>query len=301
MKKNVFISSTFKDLKEYRQEVWNIVEKYDLDVKGMESFGARSENALDTCLQEVRDSQIYIGIIGMVYGSVDSKTEKSYTHLEYEEAVNSGLDVFIYLIDDKGAYIKIENIDFKHHKKLVDFKSILKDKHHVDFFKTPQELGEKISNLLNTQTDSFVISRPKTLTAKIFRKEIQGNRYLFFLGYMNSLAYELWIADYESMYIPQYVNNCWITEVSHPDDRTRYDCEFDDMQGYRIVVPALNRTFDSQLSNISQSISFILSEQISKSKIIFYLKEKYTCFGEFEKEIIEELVNILELNHRLIE
>jgi hypothetical protein len=39
MKKTVFISSTYVDLKEERKKVWESLEKFDVAVKGMEQFG----------------------------------------------------------------------------------------------------------------------------------------------------------------------------------------------------------------------------------------------------------------------
>ena len=52
----------------------------------MEFFGARTEKSLEVCLSEVEQSDIYIGILGMKYGSIDEDTGKSYTHLEYKKA-----------------------------------------------------------------------------------------------------------------------------------------------------------------------------------------------------------------------
>jgi hypothetical protein len=44
MNKTVFISSTYDDLKEYRRAVWELLEKFDVNVRGMEQFGARKES-----------------------------------------------------------------------------------------------------------------------------------------------------------------------------------------------------------------------------------------------------------------
>jgi hypothetical protein len=79
MKKIVFISSTFEDLKEHRSRVWDLLQKYDINIRGMEKFGARTDSPLDTCLIECEQSDIYLGIIGMRLGSIDQKTGKSYT------------------------------------------------------------------------------------------------------------------------------------------------------------------------------------------------------------------------------
>lgn len=41
----------------------------------MEQFGARKSNPLATCISEVEQSDIYVGIIGMRYGSEDPNSK----------------------------------------------------------------------------------------------------------------------------------------------------------------------------------------------------------------------------------
>jgi hypothetical protein len=49
----IFVSSTYADLMPYRKAVWDILDKLKLAVSGMGVFGARSEEPLKTCLDEV--------------------------------------------------------------------------------------------------------------------------------------------------------------------------------------------------------------------------------------------------------
>ena len=48
MKKTVFISSTFEDLAEHRRAIWDLLEEFDVRIRGMEKFGARKESPLET-------------------------------------------------------------------------------------------------------------------------------------------------------------------------------------------------------------------------------------------------------------
>ena len=41
MKKTIFISSTYKDLVKERKAVWELLKRYDVNIVGMEEFGAR--------------------------------------------------------------------------------------------------------------------------------------------------------------------------------------------------------------------------------------------------------------------
>ena len=89
MKKTVFISSTFEDLADHRRAVWQLLEDFNASVRGMEQFGARPDAPLQTCLAEVEQSDVYVGIIAFRAGSIDTETGKSFTQLEYEHALQS--------------------------------------------------------------------------------------------------------------------------------------------------------------------------------------------------------------------
>lgn len=144
MNKTVFISSTFYDLKEERKEIWELLKKYDVLVRGMEQFGARKEDSLTTCLTEVEQSDVYVGIIGYRLGSIDRNTGKSFTRLEYDKAHELGKEILIYLIDDETSKVYIKNIEFDKLPKLNAFKEILRERHTVDTFKDSDELKLKI-------------------------------------------------------------------------------------------------------------------------------------------------------------
>jgi len=144
-KRTVFISSTYEDLIPQRRKVWELLSEYHVNVRGMERFGARKETPLETCLAEVEQSDIYIGIIGFKLGSIEKKSSKSYTQIEYEKALDLNREIFIYLIDEKNSKISLSNIDFgEKHEKLQSFKSILKERHTIDTFLDENDLAEKL-------------------------------------------------------------------------------------------------------------------------------------------------------------
>jgi hypothetical protein len=143
-RKTVFISSTFLDLKEERKKVWDSLEKFDVVVKGMEQFGARKTTPLATCISEVEQSDIYVGIIGMRYGSEEPNSRKSYSQLEYEKAVEQNKEILIYLIDEENSNVTPNLIQYDKIQKLNNFKAILKDKHTIDTFSNPQDLVTKL-------------------------------------------------------------------------------------------------------------------------------------------------------------
>jgi hypothetical protein len=145
MKRTVFISSTYEDLQPHRKKIWELLEQFDVTVRGMERFGARKETPLETCLAEVTQSDIYIGIIAYRLGSIESRSGKSYTQLEYEKALELKKDIYIYLADDKDSKISPLFFDVSEkHNQLENLKSILRERHTIDTFINEDDLAEKL-------------------------------------------------------------------------------------------------------------------------------------------------------------
>ena len=141
----IFISSTYEDLIPYRDEVQRNLIRLEQIVKGMEYFGSSPKNPLSECLSQIKDCKLYIGIIGMRYGSIDEDSGLSYTQIEYNEAINQGIPTLIYIIDETHP-IPPKFVDKgEDAAKLEKFKSELKKKHTVSFFSTPDDLGKKVS------------------------------------------------------------------------------------------------------------------------------------------------------------
>lgn len=141
----IFVSSTYEDLAAYREEVQRVIVRLEQVVKGMEFFGANPESPLSKCLQTVRESKVYIGIIGMRYGSLEKDSGKSFTELEYNEAVKNKIPVLIYMLDDNYPFPP-KFVDKGDRAKMLDeFKARLKMTHVVSTFTTPSDLGKKIT------------------------------------------------------------------------------------------------------------------------------------------------------------
>ncbi len=145
MKKTVFISSTYEDLSEERRLVWNLLENFEVSIRGMEDFGARTESPLETCLAEVDVSDIYIGVIAFRLGSEEKNSGKSFTQLEYEQAYEKNKEILIYMIDEDNARVLAKFIDKDERRnKLNAFKGLLKERHTVATYRSPEDLVEKL-------------------------------------------------------------------------------------------------------------------------------------------------------------
>jgi hypothetical protein len=143
----IFISSTKEDLESYREAVRKkleeLKEEFDIEVIGMEDFGARTESPLETSLAEVSQSDMYIGIIGMRYGTVDETTQKSIVQLEYEKAIEKQLPIRVYIIDGKKGRIPPDSVQCEKIQQLNEFKAKLR-KHTTPPFTTEEDLASRI-------------------------------------------------------------------------------------------------------------------------------------------------------------
>jgi hypothetical protein len=145
MKRTVFIASTYQDLASHRNKVWDLLEEFEVNVRGMEEFGARTEAPLDTCLAEVEQADIFVGIIAFRLGSVHEGSGKSFTQLEYERAHELSKEILIYLMDEEHARVAPKFVDHGFtYEKLESFKRILQERHTVDTFVSEDDLVEKL-------------------------------------------------------------------------------------------------------------------------------------------------------------
>lgn len=100
-KLQVFISSTFLDLKDERQAAVEAILGFDHIPAGMELFKAGNESQLNTIKRWIDQSDLYLLILGGRYGSIEKESKKSYTHLEYDYAISKGIPVFSVVLSDK--------------------------------------------------------------------------------------------------------------------------------------------------------------------------------------------------------
>tara|TARA_R110002050_G_scaffold4696_2_gene22402 strand:- start:61 stop:1065 length:1005 start_codon:yes stop_codon:yes gene_type:complete len=97
----VFISSTYEDLKDERKAVeQTIIRAGDFPV-GMEAFPAADEEQFEFIKTVISQCDYYILLIAGRYGSLASDG-KSYTEKEYAYTVEIGVPVLVMLRDDRG-------------------------------------------------------------------------------------------------------------------------------------------------------------------------------------------------------
>ena len=110
----------------------------------MEHFGADPETPAEKSLQELRESDIYIGIFGARYGFIDPKTGVSVTELEFDEAERLGLHMLLYALDE-DAEVKKRDVETRP-KALPRMKKLMARirLRHVRTFTTADDLARHV-------------------------------------------------------------------------------------------------------------------------------------------------------------
>jgi len=136
----VFVSSTYADLKEERQHVLQALMEMDCIPAGMELFPAADEEQWSFIQKVIDDCDYYLLIIGGRYGSVTSDGV-SYTEKEFDYAVEQGLKIvaLIHGEPDNIPFGKSET-DPELRDKLFEFRDKVMNGRLVKFWKLAEEL-----------------------------------------------------------------------------------------------------------------------------------------------------------------
>ena len=143
----VFVSSTYEDLREERQEVMQALLELDCIQSGMELFSAANEDQWTLIQGVIDDCDYYVVIIGGRYGSI-GPTDISYTQLEYEYAVSQNKPIIAFLHKDPESLPanKCEKTEGGR-KKLEQFRDLAQKK-ICRYWTSPTELGFVVSRSL---------------------------------------------------------------------------------------------------------------------------------------------------------
>jgi hypothetical protein len=126
----VFVSSTYTDLLLERQAAVEAILTAGHIPAGMELFTSGDESQMEVISQWIQESDVYLLILGGRYGSIDPKSGKSYTHLEYEYAVSIGKQIFSCVITAPALEEKVKKcgtscIETTETKLFTEFKNLV--------------------------------------------------------------------------------------------------------------------------------------------------------------------------------
>lgn len=161
----VFVSSTFADLKNERSNVIQTLMEMDCIPAGMELFPALDEEQFEFIKKVIDDSDYYLLIIGGRYGSL-SNEGISYTEMEYDYAISQGVKV-IALVHGSPEKLSAEKVEMSSEaqQKLQAFKQKVTTNRLVKFWKDARELAGLVA-----------LSLPKTIKTYPAVGWVRGNQ-----------------------------------------------------------------------------------------------------------------------------
>ena len=119
MNVTVFLSSTFLDLRDARRRIaeW-LSGVFGVELEVMETFGSDAAPPDVAAVRRVRNADVFVGVYGRRYGTIEPVSGKSITELELDEAsfmLSSGtlLQMLLYIIRDESEWLRefAENSD----------------------------------------------------------------------------------------------------------------------------------------------------------------------------------------------
>jgi hypothetical protein len=149
IKYQIFVSSTFEDLKEERDLVIKAILEMGHIPVGMEMFSAGDEEQWKLIQRQIEDCDYYVVIAAHRYGSMDGKI--SYTEKEYDYAFSLGIPTLGFVISDEANWpVAKSDTDTEKKRKLEKFKGKIQKK-IISYWTNKEDLYGKVSISLMKQ------------------------------------------------------------------------------------------------------------------------------------------------------
>ncbi|WP_293777615.1 DUF4062 domain-containing protein [uncultured Oxalicibacterium sp.] len=143
LKYQIFVSSTYDDLKDERAQVIKAILEMGHIPVGMEMFSAADEEQWKIIARQIDETDYYVLIAGHRYGSVTGGV--SYTEKEYDYAISKNIPVLGFIVDSSVEPLA-KNTEKEDEKiaALLAFKNKVKQR-PVGFWKSADDLHGKVS------------------------------------------------------------------------------------------------------------------------------------------------------------
>ncbi|EFM40191.1 hypothetical protein HMPREF0379_0049 [[Eubacterium] yurii subsp. margaretiae ATCC 43715] len=152
----VFISSTYEDLKDERAAVEQVLIACNCLPIGMERFPSADMEQFEYIKNAMKYTDYYVLIIGGRYGSINEEEGISYTEMEYNYAVENKIPVLVFVKDETS--ISKNQMD-EHQSELKLFiKKTTSNRLRGRTFKTTDELKVNVMQSINYEK----LNNPRT-------------------------------------------------------------------------------------------------------------------------------------------
>jgi hypothetical protein len=104
----VFISSTFRDLEKERKILRDAIIENECYPVCMENFSASSKEQFEIIKEKMDGCDYYVLVVANEYGTINHETGISYTEMEYNLALESGIPILVFEYDPAERQKKFE-------------------------------------------------------------------------------------------------------------------------------------------------------------------------------------------------
>jgi len=140
----IYVSSTFNDLQEFREQVRTSLRSMGHEDIAMEYYSAGEKRPVDKCLADVATADIYVGIFALRYGYIPKGQKKSVTEQEYRKAFELNKPCFIFMLKEDAPWPP-NRIEFKYYDRISKFRKELCDRHMVGLFIDKNDLAKQVT------------------------------------------------------------------------------------------------------------------------------------------------------------
>jgi len=139
-KLTAMISGTVRDLPEHRQAVMDACLRLGFHPIMMDHLSGQDRSASEVSVGMVKDADVYLGIFAHAYGSANDNDTRSYTEIEFDEAVRLGITVLPFFMNEDHPWPPRLVDKGKKAKKLERLKEKVKKDRIVQWFGSPEDL-----------------------------------------------------------------------------------------------------------------------------------------------------------------
>lgn len=163
MTKTVFLSSTAKDLAEHREAVYRGIQHMDgWKCIRMEDFGARDSTPDEFCREQTVACNVFVGVVGHLFGSSPPGSDESFTELEYNAATKAARPRLIFLAtDDFPLSASLRETDDMSLKQKAFRNRVSAERIRAPFH-SPQELALAVVTALRNWERESTAEQPKS-------------------------------------------------------------------------------------------------------------------------------------------
>lgn len=283
-KYQVFISSTYADLIEERKKILDFLLMADCIPAGMEAFVAADVEQFEVIKKVIDLCDYYVLIIGKRYGSIHPKTGKSYTEMEYDYAIERGIPVLVFAIDDNVelAPDKIETDEDKI-EKLKKFRTKALTNRLASIWGSTEDLTGKLA--ISIMKAKAEIRRPGWQRAVDFDEASLRREIMELKSEREQLANDLKAAKEEIFSLTEQNN------IAFEDQEVKIEYHYyvDHMTRYGSVTTNLKKIFEVIATEMMDvSITEHVIEDALKAKFFSGSHVVYFNDSQFVKKILNQ-------------